>query len=87
MKTTDELLDFILNQDSKIDKLNSTIIEQADKIAVLDGQVKELSGLIYNNALGNVTMGYSVDIESMAQHTYQITGINAEGKSKGEAHE
>jgi len=62
-------------------------MQNADKLADIDRQVKELSGLIYNSALGHIAMGYSVDIESMAQHTYQITGINAEGKSKGKVHE
>lgn len=31
--------------------------------------------LIYNSAVGQVAMGYSVDAESMAQSAYSITGI------------
>jgi len=46
----------------------------------LGEQVKQLSSLIYNEALGKLAMNYSVDIEYMAEKTYEITGINAEGE-------
>lgn len=36
---------------------------------------RELLELIYNSAVGQVAMGYSVDAESLAQSAYSITGI------------
>lgn len=45
----------------------------------LKAQVEQLVSDIHNAAIGYLTMGYSVDIESMAQCAYELTGINAEG--------
>ena len=56
-----------------------------DENEKLEARVKELEqaqnqllSLIYNTAVGNVAMGYPVDIESLASDAYEITGINAE---------
>ena len=43
---------------------------------------RELLELIYNSAVGQVAMGYSVDAESLAQSAYSITGIAMGGENK-----
>ena len=42
----------------------------------------ELLSLIYNTAIGELTMSYKVDIGSMASAAYSITGINQEKLTK-----
>lgn len=46
--------------------------------AELAAQVKQLASAIYNAAIGQVSMGYNIDGEEMAQFAYEVTGINAE---------
>ena len=48
------------------------------RIAELEKAQNQLLSLIYNSAVGNVAMGYPVDIEGIASEAYEITGINAE---------
>lgn len=38
----------------------------------------ELLSLIYNTAIGQVAMGMPVNCEELAEHAFNITGINAE---------
>lgn len=63
---------------------NAAIYEAAERMAELVAQVEllavhrhELLDLIYNNAIGQVAMGYSIDGEGVAKHAYAITGIDA----------
>jgi len=58
--------------------LDSGLTVKDNEIAELKGQRDELLILIYNTALGAVTMGYRPDIEDMAEGAYIITGIDAE---------
>ncbi len=49
----------------------------AAQVEVLTDHRRELLDLIYNNAIGAIAMGYAVDIESMAENAFSITGIDA----------
>lgn len=59
--------------------LAQRIVELTNNQDALAAQVKQLVSDIHNAAIGYLTMGHSVDIESMAQCAYELTGINAEG--------
>lgn len=61
--------------DSVIEYMNALEHE----IQALKAQVEQLVSNNHNTAIGYLTMGYSVDIESLAQYAYELTGINAEG--------
>lgn len=66
--------------------LNSEGETLAHELNELKEQNAELLSLIYNTAIGELAMGYKVDIESMAESAFQITGISAEqlnGDSNG----
>lgn len=49
----------------------------AAQVEALSGHRHELLDLIYNNAIGEVAMGYAIDGSMMANHAYAITGIDA----------
>jgi hypothetical protein len=59
------------------------VVTKADYLALvaqvelLAGHRHELLDLVYNNAIGQVAMGYAIDGELMAEHAYEITGIDA----------
>ena len=59
------------------------VVTKADYLALvaqvelLAGHRHELLDLVYNNAIGQVAMGYAIDGELMAEHAYDITGIDA----------
>jgi hypothetical protein len=59
-------------------EIGSYIVAQEKHIVELEETQNQLLSLIYNTAIGNVTMGYPVNIESLASEAYEITGINAE---------
>ena len=48
------------------------------EIIKLREQIQGVVNLIYNAAVGKLAMDVNVDIESIAQSAYSITGINAE---------
>ena len=62
----------------RIDDVKSVINSYQERIKELEQAQNQLLSLIYNTAVGNVAMGYPVDIESLASEAYEITGINAE---------
>jgi hypothetical protein len=47
------------------------------EVLALRGQRRELLEMIYNAAVGQVAMGYSVDAEGLARSAYSITGLDA----------
>ena len=61
-----------------VDLYESRIENMETRIKELEQAQNQLLSLIYNTAVGNVAMGYPVDIESLASEAYEITGINAE---------
>ena len=71
-----------------VDELNKIISERDNALAQnaeLAAHRNELLSLIYNSAIGQVAMGYSVDAEALAQAAFSITGIDAERVKAGEA--
>ena len=57
---------------------SNQVKELKERIAALEKAQNQLLSLIYNCAVGNVAMGYPVDIEGIASEAYEITGVNAE---------
>lgn len=54
--------------------------ELQEEILELRRHRRELLELIYNSAVGQVAMGYSVCAEALAQSAYSITGISMESR-------
>jgi hypothetical protein len=52
------------------------------QVELLRRHRRELLDLIYNNAIGQVAMSYSIDGEAMAKHAFSITGIDAASTAK-----
>lgn len=49
----------------------------AAQVELLAEHRHELLDLIYNNAIGQVAMGFPIDGDAMARHAFAITGIDA----------
>lgn len=59
------------------------VLAMAQKIEELEQAQNQLLSLIYNSAVGNVAMGYPVDIEGIASEAYGITGVSSEQIKRG----
>lgn len=55
------------------------------KIAELEFKIEEHNSIfkdIYSACIGELTMGYKIDADSLGRHVYSVCGFNAEGKPK-----
>lgn len=58
-------------------------LKDIKRIVALEKSQNQLLSLIYNSAVGNVAMGYPVDIEGIASEAYGITGVSSEQIKRG----
>tara|TARA_R110000744_G_C19164761_1_gene540907 strand:+ start:321 stop:629 length:309 start_codon:yes stop_codon:yes gene_type:complete len=57
---------------------NYRLISDIKRIESLTSQRNKLLDLIYNAAIGDVSMGINIDAESLGQIAFIITGISAD---------
>ena len=88
MQTGDPKVPLKLCDAQRIEVEFNAIIAERDNALAQNAELvahrNELLSLIYNSAIGQVAMGYSVDAEVRAQAAFSIAGIDAERVKAGE---